>query len=116
MPKLLGQPPRVRGRQPAGDGRVLDVRTTPAGAGTTWTAAWVKDAPEEAGVALARLIASPGYPFDERAARATAERITDTGIQDAEAQSHQIGAQWHGPAISTIIKPTLCCTATATHW
>ncbi|MGW2633275.1 hypothetical protein ACWC2K_28635 [Streptomyces chattanoogensis] len=92
------------------------MRTTPAGAGTTWTAAWVKDAPEEAGVALARLIASPGYPFDERAARATAERITDTGIQDAEAQSHQIGAQWHGPAISTIIKPTLCCTATATHW
>ncbi|MFC9130448.1 alpha/beta fold hydrolase [Streptomyces sp. NPDC057099] len=61
----------------------------------------------EAGVALARLIASPGYPFDERAARATAERIADTGIQDAQAQSRQIGAQWHGPAISTITKPTL---------
>lgn len=61
----------------------------------------------EAGVALARLIASPGYPFDERAAGAIAERIADTGIHDAEAQSRQIGAQWHGPAISTITKPTL---------
>ncbi|MGA5900334.1 alpha/beta fold hydrolase [Streptomyces venetus] len=61
----------------------------------------------EASVALARLLSSPGYPFDERAARATAERIADTGIQDAEAQSRQIGAQWHGPAISTIAKPTL---------
>ncbi|GAA4335553.1 alpha/beta hydrolase [Streptomyces venetus] len=61
----------------------------------------------EASVALARLISSPGHPFDERAARATAERIADTGIQDAEAQSRQIGAQWHGPAISTIAKPTL---------
>jgi pimeloyl-ACP methyl ester carboxylesterase len=61
----------------------------------------------EAGVALARLIASPGYPFDEQAARAAVERIADTGIHDAQAQSRQIGAQWHGPAISTITKPTL---------
>lgn len=61
----------------------------------------------EAGVALARSLASPGYPFDERTARATAERIADTGIRDAEAQSRQIGAQWHGPAISTITQPTL---------
>jgi len=61
----------------------------------------------EAGVALARLIASPGYPFDEQAARATAERIADTGIHDAAAQSRQIGAQWHGPAISAITRPAL---------
>ncbi|GAA4613613.1 alpha/beta hydrolase [Actinoallomurus liliacearum] len=68
------------------------------------------DTPEgtvEAGVAVARLCASPGYPFDEQAAREVAERVADTGIHDPQAQSRQIGAQWHGPAIGSIAVPTL---------
>ncbi|GAA3930007.1 alpha/beta hydrolase [Actinomadura viridis] len=68
------------------------------------------DTPEgaiEAGVAVARLCASPGHPFDERAARETSQRVADTGIHDPQAQSRQIGAQWHGPPITSIAVPTL---------
>ncbi|MDT0301569.1 alpha/beta fold hydrolase [Streptomonospora wellingtoniae] len=61
----------------------------------------------QAGLAVARFCASPGYPFDEAEARASAERLADAGARDTRAQSRQIGAQWHGPAISTIAAPTL---------
>jgi pimeloyl-ACP methyl ester carboxylesterase len=61
----------------------------------------------ESGVAVARLISSPGYPFDERSSRETITRIADAGVRDARSQSRQIGAQWHGPPISTIKAPTL---------
>ncbi|RII09629.1 2-hydroxymuconate semialdehyde hydrolase [Streptomyces sp. YIM 130001] len=61
----------------------------------------------EAGVAVSRLIASPHRPFDEAAAREAAARNVDTGIHDPQAQSRQIGAQWHGPPISAITRPTL---------
>ncbi|MYW00549.1 alpha/beta fold hydrolase [Streptomyces sp. SID3343] len=60
-----------------------------------------------AGVAVARAVASPGYPFDEEAARAWVELDLDTGIADNGAQSRQIGAQWHGPKLTTLDKPTL---------
>ena len=60
-----------------------------------------------AGVAVARLLASPARPFDERAARESAVRIADNGIRDPQAQSRQIGAQWHGPDIEAIRVPTL---------
>ncbi|MEV5480156.1 MULTISPECIES: alpha/beta fold hydrolase [Streptomyces] len=59
------------------------------------------------GLAVARLCASPGYPFDEAEAL---ERITadvDTGITDAKAQSRQIGAKWHGPSLAELRVPTL---------
>lgn len=68
------------------------------------------DTPEghvAAGVAVARLLASPTHPFDERAARATAERLADSGLHDRKAQSRQIGARWHGPPISAVPVPTL---------
>ncbi len=61
----------------------------------------------QASVAIARFCASPGHPFDEQAARARAEQLPDAGTRDTQAQSRQIGAQWHGPAISTITAPTL---------
>ncbi|NGN62610.1 alpha/beta hydrolase [Streptomyces sp. A7024] len=61
----------------------------------------------EAGVAIQRLLASPNHPFDEAAARETAERVADSGLHDAKAQSRQIGAQWHGPKITEITVPTL---------
>ncbi|MFJ6698329.1 alpha/beta fold hydrolase [Streptomyces sp. NPDC091272] len=60
-----------------------------------------------AGVAVSRLVASPRHPFDERAAREAAERGADGGLHDREAQARQIGAQWHGPPISAIARPTL---------
>ncbi|GAA0978227.1 alpha/beta hydrolase [Nocardiopsis tropica] len=60
-----------------------------------------------AGLAIARFCASPAQPFDEREERAKAERLADSGTRDTRAQSRQIGAQWHGPAISTITAPTL---------
>lgn len=60
-----------------------------------------------AGLAVARLCASPGYPFDEAEAL---ERITadvDTGIADPDAQSRQIGAPWHGPSLAELRVPAL---------
>ncbi|GAA2069612.1 alpha/beta hydrolase [Streptomyces albiaxialis] len=61
----------------------------------------------DAGVAVSRELASPNRPFDEAAAREAAERNADSGIHDAQAQSRQIGAQWHGPRISAVDRPTL---------
>jgi len=61
----------------------------------------------EAALAVARLVASPGYPFDEEAVRVAVARTADSGIRDGGAQSRQIGAQWRGPAISTITAPSL---------
>lgn len=60
-----------------------------------------------AGLAVARLVASPGYPFDEAEAL---ERITadvDTGIAAPDAQSRQIGAAWHGPSLAELRVPAL---------
>ncbi|WP_228990347.1 alpha/beta fold hydrolase [Streptomyces sp. DH8] len=60
-----------------------------------------------AGLAVARICASPGYPFDEAG---TLERITadvDTGIADPDAQSRQIGAAWHGPSLAALRVPAL---------
>ncbi|MFH9298250.1 alpha/beta fold hydrolase [Streptomyces sp. NPDC017520] len=59
------------------------------------------------GLAVARLVASPGYPFDEAEAL---ERITadvDTGIADPDAQSRQVGASWHGPSLAELRAPAL---------
>ncbi|MGW7515466.1 alpha/beta fold hydrolase [Streptomyces sp. NPDC054796] len=61
----------------------------------------------EAGVAVSRLLTSPNRPFDERAARAAAERNADSGVHDQRAQSRQIGARWHGPPISALTRPAL---------
>ncbi|MGW7413684.1 alpha/beta fold hydrolase [Streptomyces sp. NPDC054863] len=68
------------------------------------------DTPEgavEAGLAVSRLVASPNHPFDEEAAREAAVRNADSGMHDQQAQSRQIGAQWHGPPISAVTRPTL---------
>ncbi|MFH9393066.1 alpha/beta fold hydrolase [Streptomyces sp. NPDC017556] len=59
------------------------------------------------GLAVARIVASPGYPFDEAE---VLERITvdvDTSIADPDAQSRQIGAPWHGPSLAELRVPTL---------
>jgi pimeloyl-ACP methyl ester carboxylesterase len=61
----------------------------------------------EAGLAVWRGIASPGYPFDEAAARAWVEAQADSGPRDAKAQSRQIGAQWHGPRLNGLRAPIL---------
>jgi pimeloyl-ACP methyl ester carboxylesterase len=63
-----------------------------------------------AGLALARAVASPGYPFDEDAARARVERELATGssgVRDNRAQSRQIGARWSGPALARLRVPAL---------
>ncbi|MFF0745917.1 alpha/beta fold hydrolase [Streptomyces sp. NPDC004111] len=68
------------------------------------------DTPEgdvRAGVEVFRLLASPARPFDERAAREAALRNKDSGLHDQEAQSRQIGAQWHGAPIEKVTRPTL---------
>lgn len=61
----------------------------------------------EAALAVRRGIASPGYPFDEAAAREWVEAELDSGPRDNEAQSRQIGAQWSGPKLRELRKPTL---------
>lgn len=59
------------------------------------------------GLALARLVASPGYPFDEAEARARVERDLVSGVRDAAAQSRQAGAKWHGGRLSELRVPAL---------
>ncbi|WP_433186252.1 alpha/beta fold hydrolase [Actinoallomurus sp. CA-150999] len=61
----------------------------------------------EAALAVWRGIASPGYPFDEAAARAWIEAEVDSGPRDKKAQSRQIGAHWHGPRLHELHLPTL---------
>ena len=56
---------------------------------------------------LAREMASPGYPFDEDAAREWVEREADSGPRDTKAQSRQVGAPWHGPKLRELDKPVL---------
>ncbi|THV28453.1 alpha/beta fold hydrolase [Glycomyces paridis] len=60
-----------------------------------------------ASMAVARGVASPGYPFDEAAVRKWVEADVDTGPRDAKAQSRQIGAQWSGARLSELRRPTL---------
>ncbi len=59
------------------------------------------------GLALARMIASPGYPFDEAAARARIERDVTSGVRDTAAQSRQAGAKWHGGKLAELDVPAL---------
>ncbi len=59
------------------------------------------------GLALARMVASPGYPFDEAEARARIERDLVSGVRDTAAQSRQAGAKWHGGRLSELRVPTL---------
>jgi pimeloyl-ACP methyl ester carboxylesterase len=66
-----------------------------------------RDGDIAASLAVARGVASPDYPFDETAAREWIERQVDSGPRDTKAQSRQIGAQWHGPTLSELRRPTL---------
>ena len=59
------------------------------------------------GLALARLVASPGYPFDEAETRARIERDRASGVRDTAAQSRQVGAKWHGGRLSELRVPAL---------
>ena len=59
------------------------------------------------GLALARMVASPGYPFDEAEARARIERDLVSGVRDTAAQSRQAGAKWHGGRLSELRVPAL---------
>jgi pimeloyl-ACP methyl ester carboxylesterase len=59
------------------------------------------------GLALARAVASPGYPFDEAEARARIERDVVSGVRDTAAQSRQVGAKWHGGRLSELRVPAL---------
>ena len=59
------------------------------------------------GLALARAVASPGYPFDEAEARARIERDAVSGVRDTAAQSRQVGAKWHGGRLSELAVPAL---------
>lgn len=61
----------------------------------------------EAALAVWRGIASPDHPFDEAAARAWVEADVDSGPRDKKAQSRQIGAQWHGPGLKELRRPSL---------
>src|SRR5450755_3877187 len=59
------------------------------------------------GLALARAVASPGYPFDEAAARDMIERDKVSGVRDTGAQSRQISATWHGGRLAQLRVPAL---------
>jgi pimeloyl-ACP methyl ester carboxylesterase len=59
------------------------------------------------GLAAARAIASPGYPFDEAAVRQRIERDQVSGVRDAAAQSRQVGAKWHGGRLAELRAPAL---------
>jgi pimeloyl-ACP methyl ester carboxylesterase len=64
-----------------------------------------------AGVALARAVASPAYPFDEDAARGPVEQEraagVRSGVRDATAQGRQVGAPWSGPRLAALRVPVV---------
>lgn len=66
-----------------------------------------RDGDVAAGLALARAIASPGYPLDEADVRAAVEQEVTSGIRDPQAQSRQTGAHWHGGRLADLTAPTL---------
>jgi pimeloyl-ACP methyl ester carboxylesterase len=61
------------------------------------------------GLALARAIASPGYPFDEAEARDRIECDLANGgtLRDTAAQSRQVGAKWLGGRLAQLRVPAL---------
>jgi pimeloyl-ACP methyl ester carboxylesterase len=59
------------------------------------------------GLALARTLASPRYPFDEPGAREWIERDAASGVRDVGAQRRQAGAKWHGGKLAELRKPAL---------
>jgi pimeloyl-ACP methyl ester carboxylesterase len=59
------------------------------------------------GLAMARAVASPGYPFDEAEARGRIERDVVSGVRDTAAQSRQAAARWHGGRLAGLRVPTL---------
>jgi pimeloyl-ACP methyl ester carboxylesterase len=59
------------------------------------------------GVALARALSSPGYPFDEQAARERIEHDRSSGVRDVAAQGRQAGARWGGGRLAQLRKPAL---------
>src|SRR5215831_9953603 len=66
-----------------------------------------RDGDIELGLVLARLVASPGYPFDEAEARARIGRDLASGVRDTAAQSRQVGAKWHGGRLPELQVPAL---------
>jgi pimeloyl-ACP methyl ester carboxylesterase len=61
-------------------------------------------------LALGRLLASPGYPYDESVTRGAVERDLAhgvTGFRDLRAQSRQTGAKWHGGRLADLAVPAL---------
>jgi pimeloyl-ACP methyl ester carboxylesterase len=66
-----------------------------------------RDGDVAAGLALARMIASPGYPFEEDQVRAAVDREVTSGVRDVRAQSRQTGAPWSGGRLAEISAPTL---------
>jgi pimeloyl-ACP methyl ester carboxylesterase len=61
-------------------------------------------------MAMSRLLASPGHPFDEERVRAAAGTDLAHGVQsfrDTEAQGRQIGAPWSGPRLAELAVPAL---------
>ncbi|HEY4975191.1 MAG TPA: alpha/beta hydrolase [Steroidobacteraceae bacterium] len=59
------------------------------------------------GLALARELASPDYPFDEAAARHRIERDQRSGVRDVSAQRRQAAATWHGGRLAELRMPAL---------
>jgi pimeloyl-ACP methyl ester carboxylesterase len=59
------------------------------------------------GLALARALASPSYPFDEAAARQRIERDQRSGVRDISAQRRQAAATWHGGRLAELSMPAL---------
>lgn len=59
------------------------------------------------GLALARALSSPGYPFDEQAARKRIERDRGSGVRDVAAQGRQAGVRWRGGRLARLRKPAL---------
>ena len=104
----------VSGAMPSDAGGLTQLRHVRLGFVIKMSRLRFPDGPEgevEAGVALARAVASPGYPYDERAIRAEVrarlERSPAEGVRDARAQSRQIGAGWHGGSLADLDVPAL---------
>ncbi|MEJ2867301.1 alpha/beta hydrolase [Actinomycetospora sp. OC33-EN08] len=61
----------------------------------------------ETAVAVARLCASPVYPFDEHGVREALSAVPVEGVRDGQAQSRMLRAPWRGPRLREMRVPTL---------
>jgi pimeloyl-ACP methyl ester carboxylesterase len=111
----LRHPDRVKSlasisAMPSDAGRLAGLRYLHLGFIRATSSLRFPDTPEgdlQTAMAVAKLCASPGYPWDEAATLEWLRQVPTDGVRDSGAQARQMRATWHGPRLKDISAPTL---------